>query len=64
LADFSLQLGKRRRALEVLFDERTMELRLLTEREFHANQVLMPDSPAGIVRADATGFVTYTNLAW
>ncbi|WVF67533.1 hypothetical protein IAT40_002289 [Kwoniella sp. CBS 6097] len=52
-AHMQLQLGKKRRALEAAFDERTMELTALTEY-----------SPVGIFRADEHGAVEFTNSAW
>ncbi|OCF32740.1 hypothetical protein I316_05661 [Kwoniella heveanensis BCC8398] len=52
-AHMQLQLGKKRRALEAAFDERTMELSALTEY-----------SPVGIFRADEDGNVVFTNGAW
>lgn len=48
-----LQLGKKRRALEDLFDERASELRLLTDL-----------SPVGIFRCTYDGYVSYANAAW
>jgi len=46
-------MGKERRTLEQLFDERTQELRLLSD-----------NSPAGILRCDESGKLIYANLAW
>ncbi|KAL1413038.1 hypothetical protein Q8F55_000787 [Vanrija albida] len=48
-----LQLGKKRNTLETLFDERTAELRTLTEL-----------SPVGIFRCTPDGYVSYANHAW
>jgi CheY-like chemotaxis protein len=52
-AHMQMQLGKRRRMLEQLFEERTMELRVLTE-----------NSPVAIFLCDSTGAMTYGNAAW
>ncbi|WVR09485.1 hypothetical protein IAU60_006553 [Kwoniella sp. DSM 27419] len=52
-AHMQMQLGKKRRALEAAFDERTMELRVLSEY-----------SPVGIFRTNEEAEVTYTNPAW
>ncbi|CAK9780214.1 unnamed protein product [Cutaneotrichosporon oleaginosum] len=52
-ADMQMQLGKKRRALEQLFEERTAELRLLTE-----------GSPVGMFRVDAEAQVLYANPTW
>ncbi|GFZ50846.1 hypothetical protein JCM24511_08604 [Saitozyma sp. JCM 24511] len=48
-----IQLGKRRRMLEEAFDERTAEMRLLSEY-----------SPFAIFRATNEGDITYANPAW
>lgn len=48
-----MQLSKRRRTLEAKFDERTAEMRALTE-----------ESPIGIFRADTDGRITYCNAMW
>ena len=39
LAHMQLQLGKKRRNLEVAFDQRTLELRTLSERKSRSNLV-------------------------
>lgn len=52
-AHMQLQLGKKRRALETLFDQRSAELRLLTNL-----------SPVGIFRCTHDGYVSYANQAW
>ncbi|WVQ95095.1 hypothetical protein IAU59_002189 [Kwoniella sp. CBS 9459] len=52
-AHMQLQLGKKRRALEAAFDERTVELSALTEY-----------SPVGIFRANEYGAVEFSNSAW
>ncbi|WWC63422.1 uncharacterized protein I303_106024 [Kwoniella dejecticola CBS 10117] len=52
-AHMQLQLGKRRRSLEEAFEQRTSELRALTEY-----------SPVGIFRTTEDGTVTFTNNAW
>nr|XP_019011586.1 uncharacterized protein I206_03688 [Kwoniella pini CBS 10737]OCF50367.1 hypothetical protein I206_03688 [Kwoniella pini CBS 10737] len=52
-AHMQLQLGKRRRSLEEAFEQRTSELRALTEY-----------SPVGIFRTTEDGTITFTNNAW
>ncbi|WVQ68391.1 uncharacterized protein L199_006599 [Kwoniella botswanensis] len=52
-AHMQVQLGKRRKSLEDAFDQRTSELRALTEY-----------SPVGIFKTTEDGTVTYTNKTW
>lgn len=52
-ANMQLQLGKKWRTMEMLFEERTQELRLLSD-----------NSPAGIFRCDEYGRPVYNNPAW
>ena len=52
-AHMQVQLGKKRRHLEEAFDERTAELRTLSEF-----------SPVGIFRCAEDGTVTFANSAW
>lgn len=48
-----LQLGKKRKALEAMFEERTAELRVLTD-----------NSAVGIFRTTIDGRISYANAAW
>lgn len=48
-----MQIGKRRRALEVLYASREKEIALLSDY-----------CPTGIVRTDTNGIVIYANAAW
>ncbi|ODN83508.1 hypothetical protein L202_01642 [Cryptococcus amylolentus CBS 6039] len=52
-AHMQLQLGKKRKHLEEAFEERTAELRVLSEF-----------SPVGIFRADENGKLTFVNSTW
>nr|XP_019044826.1 hypothetical protein I302_06740 [Kwoniella bestiolae CBS 10118]OCF23756.1 hypothetical protein I302_06740 [Kwoniella bestiolae CBS 10118] len=52
-AHMQLQLGKRRKSLEEAFEQRTSELRALTEY-----------SPVGIFRTTEDGTVTFANNTW
>ncbi|WWC90485.1 uncharacterized protein L201_005421 [Kwoniella dendrophila CBS 6074] len=52
-AHMQLQLGKRRKSLEEAFEQRTLELRALTDY-----------SPVGIFRTDDVGNFTFTNNTW
>ncbi|ORY35646.1 hypothetical protein BCR39DRAFT_511288 [Naematelia encephala] len=52
-AHMQIQLGKRRKALEEAFEERTAELRVLSEH-----------SPSGIFRLDEDGKIIFANEAW
>jgi PAS domain-containing protein len=65
-----IQLGKRRRELEKAFEERTAELRTVSECELATLESLdrrgtdRIDSPGGIFRCDGDGEVVYANSAW
>lgn len=64
-----IQLGKRRRELEAAFEDRTAELRTVTECKSHFHrmrqgQADFEDSPGGIFRCDGDGEVIYANSAW
>ncbi|WWD02256.1 hypothetical protein V865_000294 [Kwoniella europaea PYCC6329] len=52
-AHMQVQLGKRRKSLEEAFDQRTSELRALTEY-----------SPVGFFKTTEDGTVTFTNKTW
>nr|XP_019006639.1 uncharacterized protein I203_00231 [Kwoniella mangroviensis CBS 8507]OCF70100.1 hypothetical protein I203_00231 [Kwoniella mangroviensis CBS 8507] len=52
-AHMQVQLGKRRKSLEDAFEQRTSELRALTEY-----------SPVGIFKTTEDGTVTFTNKTW
>jgi response regulator RpfG family c-di-GMP phosphodiesterase len=52
-ANMQMQLGKKRRSMEILFEERTQELRCLSE-----------ETPVGIFRCDDIGRRLFSNQAW
>jgi PAS domain-containing protein len=66
VANLQVQVGKKRRNMERLFEERTQELRVVTDSElaftFSANA--SPGSPVGIFRCTEDGYVMYANQAW
>lgn len=64
-ADMQMQLGKKRRALEQMFEERTMELRLLTEGKLSwPRSNLTAGTPVGMYRCGPDGNLLYANAAW
>lgn len=64
-AHMQVQLGKKRRRMEREFEQRTSELRVLTEcTAVHKPTADHLVSPVAIFRCSPDGYVTWANTAW